>query len=39
MKKQILKTLNKFNDNESGLFEAVALFAFLYFVASVIVRA
>ena len=39
MKKQILKTLNKFNDNENGTFEALALFAFLYFVASIIVRA
>lgn len=39
MKKQIQKTLNKFNDSESGLFEAVALLGFLYFIASLIVRA
>jgi len=39
MKTKLLKTLNKFNDKESGLFEAVALLGFLYFIASLIVRA
>jgi len=39
MKKQLLKTLEKFNDSESGLIEAVALLGFLYFIASFIVRA
>jgi len=39
MKTRILKTLNKFNDNESGVIEVLALLGFIYFIASVIVRA
>jgi len=39
MKNKVLKTLERINDSKSGLFEALALLGFLYFVASVIVRA
>jgi hypothetical protein len=39
MKTKLLKTLNKFNDNESGVIEVLALLGFIYFVASIIVRA
>lgn len=39
MKNKVLKTLEKINDNESGVIEALALLGFLYFIASLIVRA
>jgi len=39
MKNKVLKTLERINDNESGLFEVIALLGFLYFIASLIVRA
>ena len=39
MKTRILKTLEKINDNESGLIEVIALLGFIYFIASLIVRA